>query len=68
MTKAPTAVPSPERASAKRAFWIPDELYEKIRTFVGRHKNEPENMSINGFVRDALDAHLEASTRKEKRR
>ncbi len=44
--------------NAKRSFWMPDSLYEGVRSYVSRHRNAPEDLTINQFVRDALEAHL----------
>lgn len=56
MSTASTASTQPK--ANKRAFWLPDELYERVRSYVGRHRNAPENMTINQFAREALEEKL----------
>ncbi len=61
-----TTATTPSTAN-KRAFWLPDELYEQVKAYVGRHRNAPENMTINQFAREALLEKLERE-RKARRR
>lgn len=62
-TPAPAQIPYVK--NNKRAFWISDSLYEQIHDYVSRHRNSPEDLTINQFVRDALVEHLERSLKRE---
>ncbi len=53
-TKTPKASNAKPGGSSKRGFWIPDAIYERVQRYVGQHRNEPDDMSINKFVREAL--------------
>ena len=52
----PQATPSPDKAR-KRTFWLSDELYERMRKRVGGFR-QADGMSINRFVREAVEAAL----------
>lgn len=54
--------------SKKRAFWLPNELYARVSDYVGRHRNAPESMTINSFVREAIEEKLATATSAERRR
>lgn len=43
----------------KRGFWLPNELYFRVKAFVSKHRNAPEDMTINSFVRSALEEKLQ---------
>jgi hypothetical protein len=60
--------PNESSGSSKRAFWIPNALYNKIRDYVNRHRNAPESMTINAFVREALESKVQEVSEKGKRR
>lgn len=64
MGKAPALPSSP---NDKRTFYLPDTLYAAMRDYVGRHRNAPESLSINEFVRVALETHLSKELKKEGR-
>lgn len=44
--------------STKMGFWLSQDLIERMRAHVDKHRNAPENMTINSFVRDALESKL----------
>lgn len=50
--------PAQEPQSNKRAFWIPDDLYERVKKHVDRRRSSPHFLTINQFVRDALEERL----------
>lgn len=60
MTNAPAT-----KTNGKYAFWLSSEFYDKMRSYVSRHRNAPEDMTINQFVRDALENHLASALKKE---
>lgn len=65
MAQTPKTTTEPN-GSNKRAFWLPDSLYANVRDYVSRHRNSPEDLTINQFVRDALEEKLSSSLAKEK--
>ncbi len=46
------------RHARRRSFWIHDEVYAEVCEYVSRHRNHPDDLTINQFVRDALEAKL----------
>ena len=62
MPTAPTPA-TPDAQSNKRAFWIPDDLYERVKIYVDAHRNAPDMLTINQFVRDALEERLNKVTK-----
>ncbi len=65
MTKATTA-PKPttpktgnSHGNSKRGVWLPDAIYARVHAYVAQHRNAPENLSINEFIRQAISAKLE---------
>ncbi|MCC6809956.1 MAG: hypothetical protein IT381_21180 [Deltaproteobacteria bacterium] len=56
MTTAPTKDDAPP--SSKRAIWMPDELYERLKNYVDKNRNAPRFLSINKFVREAIETAL----------
>lgn len=65
MAQTPKATTEPT-GSNKRAFWLPDALYSNMRDYVSRHRNAPEDLTINQFVRDAIEEKLSSALAKEK--
>lgn len=63
-----TTTPTTENKSKKRAFWLPDTLYVRLSEYVGRHRNAPESMTINSFVREAIEEKLTSRSASEKRK
>ncbi len=55
----PTKDPSPAR---KRTFWIPDDLYAAMSAHVDGYRHG-DGMSINRFVREAIEAALKKASR-----
>lgn len=50
--------------SGKQTYWIPVSLHEEVKAFVDRRRNAPHFMSINRFVREALEEKLARGRRK----
>lgn len=56
MTTAPIKEDAPP--SSKRAIWMPDELYERLKHHVDKNRSAPRFLTINKFVREAIEAAL----------
>lgn len=47
-----------EKTHSKMGFWISSETIERMREYVDQHRNAPERMTINSFVREAIEEQL----------
>ncbi len=52
------AIKEEKRHASRRSFWIHDDTYAKVCKYVSKHRNYPDDLTINQFVRDALEASL----------
>lgn len=56
-----------EPASTKMGFWLTGDLIARMRAHVDKNRSAPELMTINSFVRDALEASLSKAEKKKAR-
>ena len=50
--------------AVKMGFWVARDVMERVRDYVDQHRNAPDNLTLNAFVRQAIESALKRAEKK----
>lgn len=50
--------------AVKMGFWVSRDVMERVRDYVDQHRNAPDNLTLNAFVRQAIESALKRAEKK----